>query len=262
MKCSEILQHLEKDFPTYKAYEWDNVGLLVGRDDKNVQKIFVALDATDEIIEAAKQWGADMLLTHHPLIFAPLKKINNQNFIANRVIELLQADLSYYAMHTNYDIVKMADLASERLGLLEAKPLEVSAWDAEEGLGKIGRVSLEQPIDLAGYGRKVKEAFGLTDVKVFGDLTSKVETVAILPGSGKSAIEAAIAQGADVLITGDIGHHEGIDANSRGLAIIDAGHYGVEHIFIEDMCKYLKDVFVNDGIEVKGAGIVHPFAIV
>ncbi|MFI3208171.1 MAG: Nif3-like dinuclear metal center hexameric protein, partial [Eubacteriales bacterium] len=101
MKCKELIERMENDFPVEKAYDWDNVGLLAGRDDKEIKKIYVALDATDDVIKEAIEWGADMLLTHHPLIFSPLKKINNQNFIANRIIKLIQADISYYAMHTN-----------------------------------------------------------------------------------------------------------------------------------------------------------------
>ncbi len=265
MKCSDILQHLEQDFPVSKAYEWDNVGLLAGRDDKEVHKIFVALDATDAIIQEAKQWGADMLLTHHPLIFAPLKKINNRNFISNRLIQLIQSDISYYAMHTNYDIVKMADLASEKLGLIYTKPLEASSWDVEEGLGKVGFISSEKEVTLEQYAGHIKTVFGLTEVKLFGDIHQKIRKVAVLPGSGKSTIEAAIAERADLLITGDIGHHEGIDAQSRGLAIIDAGHYGIEHIFIQDMCKYLEDLFgqqTEKMLEIKGAEIEHPYSII
>lgn len=262
MKCNEILQQLEKDFPVNKAYDWDNVGLLAGRDNKDVKKIYIALDATDEAIAEAKSSGADMLLTHHPLIFSPLRKINNQNFIANRIIELIQSDISYYAMHTNYDIVRMADLASDRLGLVETSPLEPSAWNAEEGLGKIGNISSdsESTVRLQDYAQQVKEAFGLTEVKVFGDMNQEIQRVAVLPGSGKSAIEAAIAMGADVLITGDIGHHEGIDASSRGLAIIDAGHYGVEHIFIEDMRKYVIREF--DDVLVECMKIESPFRMI
>ncbi len=261
MKCKEILQQIEIDFPVNKAYAWDNVGLLVGRDDKEISKIFVALDVTEKIIEEAIEWGADLLISHHPMIFEPLKQINNHNFISNRVIQLLQADISYYAMHTNYDVVKMADLASDRLELVETKPLEVSEWDSQEGLGKVGAPK-ETGMTLEAYAKHVKDAFGLAEVKVFGDRSMPVYKVALLPGSGKSCIDASLAEGADVLITGDIGHHEGIDANARGMAIIDAGHYGIEHIFIEDMCCYLRTFAMNSQgtkLEVKGAAIEHPF---
>lgn len=261
MKCSDILQQIEQNFPVCKAYEWDNVGLLVGKDDKEVYKIFVALDATDEIICEAKKWGADMLLTHHPLIFTPIKKVNNQNFITNRIINLIQADIAYYAMHTNYDIVKMADLASSQLKMIDVEPLEVSAWDVHEGLGKIGYLEEHKEVTLETYAQYVKDIFSLNGVKIYGDMDMPIRKVAILPGSGKSAIDSAIALGANVLITGDIGHHEGIDAHSRGLAIIDAGHYGIEHIFIQDMCNYLTKQW-GEELEIKGATIIHPFQII
>ena len=265
MQCKDILQQIENDFPIAKAYEWDNVGLLVGRDDKEIQKVYVALDATEAVIEDAIQWGADLLLTHHPLVFSPLKKINNQNYISNRVIKLIQADISYYAMHTNYDIVRMADLASEKLGLLDATPLEPIESNISEGLGKMGYTS---KVGLEEYVNYVKYAFEVPAIIVFDGSAyyepsqelkeQELQKVAILPGSGKSVIEEAIKQNVEILITGDIGHHEGIDARDRGLTILDAGHYGIEHIFIEDMLEYIKGHF---SLDIKGADLQHPYEI-
>ena len=106
----------------------------------------------------------------------------------------------------------------------------------------------------------MKEAFQLNEVKVFGELGQKVQRIAICPGSGKSVIPEALKRNADVLITGDIGHHEGIDANAQGLAVIDAGHYGIEHIFIEDMKQYLEKNL--EGVEVIAAPVRHPFQMV
>ena len=97
-------------------------------------------------------------------------------------------------------------------------------------------------------------------LKVFGNLKQNVHRVAICPGSGKSDIDQAIAAGADVYVTGDIGHHEGIDAVAQGLAIIDGGHYGIEHIFIEDMRQYLEKNLKD--VEVIAAPIIHPFLLV
>ena len=106
----------------------------------------------------------------------------------------------------------------------------------------------------------VKDAFHLGAVKVFGNLEDKVKRIAICPGSGKSVIQAALDKHADVLITGDIGHHEGIDAVAQGLAIIDGGQYGLEHIFIEDMRQYLEKNLKD--VEVIAAPIIHPFLLV
>jgi len=97
MLCREIIDVIEGTYPKEAALAWDNVGLLVGRTEKEVKRIYVALDATDEIIEAAIRGNADMLVTHHPLIFSPLKTVTDEHFISNRVVKLLQHDISYYA---------------------------------------------------------------------------------------------------------------------------------------------------------------------
>lgn len=260
MKCAEIIKIIEKTYPVTAAEEWDNVGLLAGRDDKEVHKIYIALDATDEVIDEAVRCGADMLVTHHPLIFGGLKRVTNRNFIENRVLRLLQNDISYYAMHTNYDVKRMADLACEKLAFGQTQVLEATGADEagnEEGIGKIASIA---PVTLEALCAQVKEAFGLESVKVFGDSSATVSRAAICPGSGKSVIKEALKKGADVFITGDIGHHEGIDAVAQGLSIIDAGHYGIEHIFIEDMRRFLEEH--TPETEVQTAGITHPFVMI
>ena len=127
MKCSELIEVLKGLAPEDCACEWDNPGLLAGRSDKEVKKVYIALDATDQVVEAAIEAGAHMLLTHHPLIFKAIKQVNDQNFITRRLVKLIQSDISYYAMHTNFDAAPgcMADLAARRLGLEECVPLEL-----------------------------------------------------------------------------------------------------------------------------------------
>lgn len=319
MVCEQIIRVLEKQSPRECACGWDNVGLLVGDQNKEVRRIYVALDATDETIDEAKEAGADLLLTHHPLIFKGIKKINREDFIGRRIIELIKNDMAYYAMHTNFDILGMADLAAEKLGLTETSVLQVTqtlctqrscAKDAEAecvgaknakaervgmkdagsvgargaeaerkcanaaqdtagsktavaiGLGKVG--NLPHPMSLADCIRHVKQAFAVDTVKVFAPSLQKegleefaVRRAAVCPGSGKSVIEDALAAGAQVLITGDIDHHEGIDAAARKMAVIDAGHYGVEKMFIPYMKQYLEDEL--SGVEVLAQGVKQPF---
>ena len=251
MLCKEIIEVLERVYPKQAALEWDNVGLLVGRTDKNVEKILVALDATDEVNDEAIEKGIDMIVTHHPLLFSPLKKITDENLIGNRVVKLSQHDIPYYAMHTNYDILGMADLSGNVLGLNDMEAL------SEEGVGRVGY--LEKACSLEACCELVKERFQLDNVKVFGDIKSSVNRVAISPGSGKHMSSIALQKGAQVLVTGDIDHHEGIDAVAQGLAIIDAGHYGLEHIFIEDISNYLMK---HTDVSVEKEKIVHPFQVV
>ncbi len=238
MKCVELINKLKAYAPEESACHWDNVGLLVGRDDKEVEKILIAVDVTDDVVETAIEEQVDMIISHHPLIFSGIKKVNNQNFITNRILKMIQSDISYYAMHTNYDIEKLADLAASELEIQDHKPLEMTDSEKNLGLGKVGL--LATPSSVEDLVSKVKNAFGLKEIKVFGNLDTMVERVAILPGSGKSGIETAIAEGAQVYITGDIGHHEGIDAVARNLVILDAGHYGLEYIFMKDIAQYIK----------------------
>ncbi len=271
MICKEIIDIIEKDYSRDYAMDWDNVGLLVGRDDKEIRKIYLSLDATDEVICDAAEQGADLLITHHPLIFGGMKQITNRDFIGNRILALVRGDISYYAMHTNYDVLGMAKLSADMMNLKQQEPLEVTSKRLEEseentenlvkssvkreGIGRIGW--LETPVTLRQCCEVVKDIFGLEAVRVFGNPDCQVEKVALCPGSGKSVIGTAIASQADVLVTGDIGHHEGIDAAAQGMAVIDAGHYGLEHIFVEDMNKYL--IKKLEGIEIITAPVQHPF---
>lgn len=257
MTCREIIALLQEQSPETFACEWDNVGLLVGDFEQEVKKIYIALDAAEEGIEEAIAQKADLLLTHHPLIFKGLKKVNTEDFTGRRVLKLIENHISCYAMHTNFDVKGMADLAATYMGLSECEVLDVTCQGEEgsEGIGRVGmlpgEISLEECIAL------VKRAFDVKMVKVFGDLKLTVRKAAICPGSGKSVISHALHAGANVLVTGDIDHHEGMDAAEQGLAIVDAGHYGVEKIFIPYMVQYLRER--TKGIEIVGQPVTQPF---
>lgn len=260
MECKKVIEILEKQSPKSYACDWDNVGLLVGREDKEIQKIYIALDATDEAIEEAIANGADMLLTHHPMIFKGMKRVTQEDFIGRRIIRLIQNDMVYYAMHTNFDVMGMADLAADYLGISDTRVLEITSVSetGEEGIGRYG--SLKKEMTVRECCEEVKQAFSLENVKVFGDLERKVKTAAISPGSGKSVISNALQAGVDVLITGDINHHEGIDAVAQNMTVIDAGHYGVEHIFIPYMEQYLKREAKE--LEIAVQPLTFPFQII
>ena len=239
MQCRDIIRYLEVLSPVGYAADWDNVGLLLGREEKEVRKVMVAVDATEEVIDHAITWGADMLITHHPLIFKPLKRICADDFIGKRVLNLLQEDICYYAMHTNFDVMGMADAAADKIQLRDRQVLEVTYEDAvnKEGYGRYGR--LPKSMTLEECARFIKEAFEIEGVLVYGELHKNVEIAAISPGSVKSVVEDAVAAGVDVLISGDFDHHTGIDLVARGVTVIDAGHYGLEKIFVPYMKEYL-----------------------
>ncbi len=240
MRCEEVIRKLEELSPISYAESWDNPGLLAGRREKEIRRIYIALDATTETIEEAIRCKADLLLTHHPLIFKGLQKVSTDDFVGRRVFELIRNDICYYAMHTNFDVMGMADAAADILGLKNREVLDITFEDeiSKEGFGRFGKMPQIMTLqECAGY---VKKAFGIEWVKVFGDAELEIERVAILPGAGDSMILPAISKGADLLITGDIDHHDGIDALERGMAVIDAGHFGLEQIFVPYMQEYIK----------------------
>ena len=170
MLCRELIEKLEELAPKSLACDWDNPGFLAGRGDKEIKKVLVALDATDRVVEQAVREQADLLLTHHPLIFRALKQVNDTNFISRRIVTLLQADISYFAMHTNFDAAPgcMADLAAKRLGIRDGYPLEVTGEvsGVPVGIGKTG--ALTEPVTLDTLAELVKQAFDLPFVLAYG----------------------------------------------------------------------------------------------
>ncbi len=257
MECNEVISRLETLSPCFYAESWDNVGLLIGSRKKQVSKIYVAVDATDEVVEEAILMEADMIVTHHPLIFSAMKKITTDDFIGRRIVKMMKNEISYYAMHTNFDVTHMADLAADRIGLTARSVLDVT-YEGETGKAGIGKAGLlPEEMTVSQVAELVKSQFGLEQVKIFGEPLRKVQTAGICPGSGKSVIDYAVKSGVEVLITGDIDHHEGIDAMAKGLTIIDAGHYGLEHIFVPYVVKYLEEEC--SGVEVYHAVNQNPF---
>ena len=262
MTIKELTHKLEQKYPLEKAESWDNSGLQVGRKNKAVRKVLLALDATDAVIDEAVQWQADLLLTHHPLMLDGIRKVQAESLTGHKIFSLISHDICHYAMHTNYDVVEMGGAAGELMKLRQPEVLEVTGIDSKtgepEGIGRVG--SLVRPVTVEECAQIVKRIFALDTVKIFGDLDQVIERVAICPGSGKSMIGTAIQKKAQVMITGDIGHHDGIDAVDQGIAVIDAGHYGLEHIFVERMAQYLKTQFPE--LEIKKAGSGNPFQVI
>ena len=228
--------------------------------DQEISSVYVALDATDKVIEEAVQNGADMIITHHPLIFSGLKSITEEAFIGRRVRKMIGEDICYYAMHTNFDVLGMADAAAEELHLANSQVLHTTFEDdiSKEGFGRYGKLPREMTLgECAEY---VKRKFSLEHVMVYGDLRTVVNIAAICPGSGKDFMDDAIKVGADVYVTGDVSHHMGIDAIAQGVCVIDAGHYGIEKIFIPYMKDFLKKQM--PGIKVFTEEVKNPFTVI
>lgn len=257
MKCSEVIEKLEELSPVAFAEKWDNVGLVIGNKEKEIRKVMIAVDATEDVILQALKYNADMLLTHHPMILSGEKNIISDDFIGKRIITLIKNDICCYAMHTNFDVMGMADAAADVIGLRDRKVLDITYEDeiAKEGCGRFGKLS--KMMTLEQCANHVKKEFKIDSVRVYGDRDLKIEKCAIMPGSGGDYIEHAIQAGVEVLVTGDIKHHQGIDACAKGLAIIDAGHYELEKIFV----PYMEEFFCRNmnSLTVCGAKESVPF---
>lgn len=260
MKVGKVIAKLDKEYPVQMAVSWDNPGLQVGRADHVVKKIFVALDATDEVIEECVKWDADLLVTHHPLMLSGIKQVNSESLTGRKVLTMVEHGIAHYAIHTNYDVIMMAELAKKALKLKKTQVLEETGARADGtvyGIGCVGELPKKMTAEkCCDY---VKKAFGLEHVRLFGDPKTEVGRAAVCPGSGKGMAAQALAMNADILITGDIGHHDGLDAVDQNLLVMDAGHYGIEHIFIRQMADYLKAAFPD--IKVREMKLSHPFTV-
>lgn len=242
MKIQDFIDAMEKEVPPRFACSWDHVGLLVGDSKASVSRILVSLDAHDAAVDHAVNAGCQLIVTHHPLLFHPMEKVVEQDFIGRRVRTMIKNEISCFAMHTNFDVVKMADINARDLGLNNPEVLSVLGDENGNPYG-FGRVGDVDPLLLGSFAGRVKNVCRLKAVRVYGDLNKIVSRAAVASGSGRSSIDDAIEKKADVIVTGDVDYHTAIDAVSKGIAVIDAGHYGTEFCFIDYTAKMIKDMF-------------------
>lgn len=260
--CKDIIEKLEMLAPCHYAEDWDNVGLLAGSKTKKVTKIMTALDASNGVIEQAVNEKADMLITHHPMIFSSMKRITDEDFLGRKIIKLIQNDISYYAMHTNCDVMVMNQKSADFIGLKERQILMVTKENEQtgkaEGIGTYGY--LEEEMTLEQLAQKVKKVFSLDKIRIVGERGAAVKKAAISTGAGKSMIKYALKAGVSVLITGDIDHHSALDALDQGLFIIDAGHFGTEYFMKECIKEYLEKT-MEGAVTVVTASEKEPFTM-
>lgn len=260
MKTGDIIKKLAQEYPLSMAMSWDNPGLQVGRMDWEVKKVFVALDATEEVIAQCVEQEVQLLVTHHPLLMSGVRKVNEDDMYGRKILTMIENGIAHYAMHTNYDVIRMTELAKNAVQMTDTEVLEVTGTYEDGcayGIGCTG--NLPKKMTAAECCAHVKKAFGLDSVRLFGDPQKEIQRVALSPGSGKSMIGCALKAGAELLITGDIGHHDGLDAVDQGMLVMDAGHYGIEQIFIAQMKEYLQEQFPE--IQVESAGQQSPFLV-
>ena len=232
MTVNEILSYLDDKFPISDALEFDNVGLLIGDGKAQVKKALISLDCTLEIVEKAVETGAELIITHHPVIFNPLKNVLSTSV----VYELLKNKISVISMHTNLDVAEggVNDCLCKALDLFDVKPY-VSADGFTLRSAKCKEIT---PDALA---ENLKQKLGGMVKYVEGK--KPIEKLLVCSGSGGEFVYNAIADGFDALISADIKHHQFLDAQNAGISIFDCGHFNTEDVVIEPLKELLKNRF-------------------
>lgn len=231
----QILALLELLAPIEDAEEWDNVGLLCGNPDASVERVLCALDLTPGVLEEALREGAQMIVTHHPILFRPRKNLCEQDPEGKLLCDLVRSGIAMAAMHTNYDNAHpgVNDALAECLGLKDVRPLENGMC-----LGHCGAISL------ADFARQVEKTLG-GPVRVYGDAHREVRCVAVLGGAGEDFASVALEGGADVYVTGEIAYHKALTAVDMGLCVLEAGHAATEKPAISQLARGLQNA-AND----------------
>ncbi len=246
MKINDIIERLEKEFPAELAYEWDNVGLLVGDRDREVKTVVTCLDVTEDVLEFAKNLDAELIISHHPVLFSPINRINGDTKNGKLLMDAIENKIAIYSAHTNCDKAENGINArlAEMFELTEVEPLE------EDGLGRIGNLS--EPVPFCEFAKSVEDELAVK-VRFCGDTKKTVSKVAICSGAGGDVVSSAIEKGADVLVTGDTKYHQMLDVK-EDINIIDAGHFGTEcivtEIFAQILCDMGVEVFWQDSEDV------------
>lgn len=231
IKNRDIFDFLCEKYPLDTACDFDNPGFLVGNADAETKKVLIALDCDLKAVSYAKEMGCNLIVTHHPVIFDPLKSVTKGSV----VYELIENGISVISMHTNLDIAEggVNDCLCKALGLQN-----VEVYEAADGFKLRKAVSYESDPDR--LAEEIKKHLGGTVRYVGG---RPIKNVLICSGSGGDFLDDAITGGFDALITADVKHNVFLDALNAGISLFDAGHYHTENVVVEPLCDILKDKF-------------------
>lgn len=233
---NEVIEYLEKLAPGELAESYDNVGLLVGDSNIKVSKVIISLDTDEMVAKKATQLGAELIISHHPLLFKPAKSITKQDSLGKTLYSLIQNNISLYAMHTNFDSVAggLGDyFLNCACGVKASGSLE---GEFPNGIGRIAE--LEQEITFGELLDKIKKGLCIEKIRYVGDENQRIKTVAACNGGGADLVYNAYRMGADVYISGDLKYHHARHAYENGHCLVEVPHYEAEIIF----CKYLSEL--------------------
>lgn len=250
MTVKEIYEKLCEYIPEHLAEEWDNDGLMCCSDDqKEVERALVTLDVTEDIVDYAVAHGIDLIVSHHPLIFKPLKSVTENSHISRKVIKLIKNDVSVMSFHTRADKVDggVNDVLADILGIKDAVPF------GEGDLGRIGMLGEE--LNMEDFSYLLKGLLDCDGVKV-ADALIPVQKVAVVGGDGKSYVSAALKAGADTFVSGRIGYNVMAEAGEMGINLIEAGHFFTEQPITQFFQRLLNNLDPDMYIEIMDSNVI------
>ena len=241
----QIFEYLNELAPVGLKMDFDNVGLLVGNAEAKVEKCLVALDITDEVIEEAVRLDAQLIVSHHPIIFGAIKSVTADDLVGRKIISLIRNDISAVCMHTNLDIAEggvndmlMSALKAKTLGYLEA--CGVDADGTPVGCGRVGE--LEAPMLFEDFLALCKTALNANGLR-YHYAGKPVKKLAVMGGAGGSSLTDAVAAGCDTYVTSDIKYTSYLDAKELGINLIDADHFCTENVVVPVLADKLAGRF-------------------
>ena len=246
MKVKDIISVIEEFAPLSLQENWDNSGLCIGSPEDSVSSVLLGLDCTPELVDEAISCGADMIVTHHPLIFSGLKKISPEDKVGEAVIKAIKSGISIYAAHTSADKV-IAGVSGAMAGRLGLKDVAILDEDGDgTGLGVVG--NLPEAMAAEDVIKLVKDRFGLKAMRTSRPVDGMIERIALCGGSGGSLIKAARRSGAQLYISGDISYHNFFTED--GFMIMDIGHYESEIEIVDILFSLIKKNFPTFAVRI------------
>lgn len=239
-------QFMESFAPRRLAEDWDNVGLLIGDRNRNVDKVMTCLTVTPETVEEAIAQNAQMIVTHHPLPFRPVKRITADSVPGSMLLQLIEHQIAVYSPHTSFDSAQSGinQRFAEGLGIVDPIPLQPIEGDPDElGAGRYGK--LASAIPLSEFLNNVKSFLKIDGLHCVGTGTQTVSKVAVACGSAGQFLQPALRVGCDCLVTGETNFHTCLEAKANKAALVLPGHYASERFALEVLAELLKDEFAD-----------------
>lgn len=263
LTVGDVADWMDSRYPPHLQEDWDRVGLICGDRADTVAKVLLAVDPTEAVVDEALAWGADMLITHHPLFLRGTSFVSTDTAKGRVVHRLIRAHAALFNAHTNADAARggVAEALAVAAGLTPEtwRPLLANPKDTSLGIGRVGELS--EAVTLADLAERLSDLLpdSPAGLLVAGDLERQVKTVAVSGGSGQSLLEDARAAAADVFITADLRHHPALDylEEALGPALIVPSHWASEWLWLPQLAADLEVWATSRGLlEVKVSEVV------